>query len=154
MAFGCDKTDAPKTDTVPDPVVTTKPAPKQSDSKSLVGTWHVKADKPDGADLDLVLKSDQSMTWSSKQKVDIEGKPIDLEMVMPGTWSSTDKDLTVTFTDVKIKGVSPELAKSQEEPLKAGLNKPMAGPYTWKGDKQVEFTIGGQTATYTLVDKN
>ena len=158
MTFGCGSSDAPKADqtataTPPAKTADAPAAEKPAEAKSLVGNWFIDADKPDGANFDLELHPDKTLLYASSQKLKVQDKEVNFEIVMHGTWSNDDKELTVTFTDVKLNGVPPEVAKSQEEPLKAGLNKPTAGAYTWKGDKEVEFTIGGQTQTYKLSEK-
>lgn len=97
-----------------------------------MGTWQTTTTAQGGADSRMTFNADHTMSFTAKNS------PTQMPYTLTGlgTWSSTEKDLTVTPASMTLDGLNP-VAKARMEPyLQATLNKPQTGPVIWKSDDE------------------
>ncbi len=100
--------------------------------RTFIGTWQTTTATQGGADSKMTFNPDHTMSFTAKNG------PTQMPYTLTGfgTWSSTEKDLTVTPASMTLDGLNP-VAKARMEPyLQASVSKPQTGVVIWKSDDE------------------
>lgn len=100
--------------------------------KSLEGTWTMSMN---GLSATQTFKPDKSFAIVSTMQ--------GITVTQTGTWSATDKELTLTTTDVKAEGGDPKMRDMINALPKDQMKKPVTVEYDWKTNDQIEVGLPG-----------
>ena len=80
----------------------------------------------------MTFNADHTMSFTAKNGP----KQMPYSLTGIGTWSSTEKDLTVTPASMTLDGLNSTAKSKMEHYLQAELNKPQTGAVAWKSDNE------------------
>ena len=100
---------------------------------SFAGAWVT--DVPNFGTQTMHLNEDKTWNIDMSQKI----QTFDIKATIKGTWSNTDKEMSLTTSDIQLSGLPPQLE---------ALAKTQTGTYVWNGDDEFTFTVGGKSQTF------
>ena len=103
---------------------------------SFVGSWTT----------EVPMLGTQTVKLNEDKTADVDASKsfgqFTVKMTGKGNWSNTDKDFTITITDIKLDGLPAAAQAIADKQVEASKNKPQTGTYKWNGDDEFTLTSG------------
>lgn len=106
-----------------------------SGHKGFVGTWK-RTDSNAGSKSSFTFNADHTMSFTASNGP----KQTPYTLTGLGTWSATQKELTVTPLSMDLEGLPAQQKQMLWPYLQKQINVPQTGPIEWKNDDEFVLT--------------